>query len=138
MSRKVDALRDKKTELVISDRGCTTGGTEFVVKFDYQGFKTHECSENICWTSPPDRLILDANATDASAAGSRHSFSGPNYVPTREQPTQVCFPVYARSPDRDIGARGWQKLNVTVTHEKRFTTTEMTGLAVACAREGAK
>jgi hypothetical protein len=68
MSRKVDALRDKKTELVISDRGCTTGGTEFVVKFDYQGFKTHECSENVCWTSPPDRLILDANATDASAA----------------------------------------------------------------------
>jgi hypothetical protein len=137
MNKKVDALRDKKTETVISDRGCTSGGTEFVLKFDYQGFKTSECSENVCWPAPPGRAILDAVASDASAAGSRHSFSGPNYMPTREQPIQVCFPVYARSPDRDIGARGWQNINVSVTHEKLFSTTEMTGLAVACAREGA-
>lgn len=138
MKRKISSLQDRRTETVLSDTGCTSGGTEFIVRLDYQGFKTSECHAEVCYTAPPERSIIDATATSHSGNGSRHSFSGPLYKPSRDQPIQVCFPVYARSPDRDIGARGWQNINVSVTHEKKFTPAEVTGFAVACAREGAK
>lgn len=138
MKRKVSELLDRKTDTVFKDYGCTTRGTEFVVQLDYQGFKVYDCSEPVCWTAPSRRRVLDAKATSNSAAGSDHGYTGPTYVPTPERASAVCFHVHARGPDKDIGARGWQKLNVTVTHEREFTIEEMTGFAVGCSREGAK
>jgi hypothetical protein len=137
MQRKLSGALDQKTETVIVDQGCTTRGTEFIVRFDYTGFKVHVCSKRVCWTAPPDRLVIDGAVTSHSATGSRHSYSGPHYVPTREQPTQICADTSARGPDRDIGSRGWQKVTISATHQQRITPDMMTRFAVSCAREGA-
>ena len=105
MERKRTQLLDSKNERVFSDYGCTTGGTEFVVNWDYQGFRTNSCSAAVCYPAPPGRIILEAKAQDHSAAGSAHSWNGPHYAPDRERAVSVCFNVSARSPDKDVGSR---------------------------------
>lgn len=126
-------LRDEKTETVYTDRGCTTGGTT------WDG-KRKSCSTDVCWGAPPGRIILNSSATSHSANGSSHSFSGPTYQPDRERAYRVCFHVKAKSKGgmSNSGSRGWQKINMKVTHMRELSEEEVVGLARACIQEGAR
>lgn len=135
---KAASERQVKTEQVISDQGCTTAGTEFVVGIDFTGYKVGSCRAEVCYPASEKRVITEATAQSHSAAGSNNGFDGPNYIPDRDRAHRVCFNVWARGPDKDLGARGWQKLNVTVTTQRVFSDKELIAMATTCAASAAK
>lgn len=138
MREKAASLKDPRTEVVISDQGCTTGGTEFVVQLDFHGYKVSSCRAEVCYPAPPQRIITDAKPTTRSAAGSNNGYDGPHFTPDRERASKVCFNVWARGPDKDLGARGWQKLDVAVATRRVFSDDEMIAMATTCAVAVAK
>ncbi|MGO4398071.1 hypothetical protein [Achromobacter sp. PAB15] len=138
MKAKVAELREVKTEPVISDQGCTTSGTEAVLEWNYQGFRAHTCEAQVCYPAPKGRVITDAKAASRSAAGSNNGWNGPHYSPDRDRASAVCFNVWARGPDKDLNARGWQKLDVIVSTQRVFSDDELIGMASTCAAKIAK
>lgn len=135
MQEKMEANRDRQTVKVFTDAGCTTSGTEFIVRLDYTGWRVHECRQTLCWNAPANYIIVNSEGQGGSAAGSRHDWSGPEYRPHREQASQVCYNVYARGPDRDLNARGWQKVEASATIERVLTGDEAIVAATQCTEE---
>jgi len=132
VARKRADKEDRKTEEVIRDRGCTTGSVP-------ANGSRKSCSADVCWTAPPGRVIVSAHAVEHSGTGDRHDFSGPRYVPDRERSFGVCFHVSAKSKGgmSRIGVRGWEKINVTVTHKQVFSPEQILDLVRECQGEGA-
>jgi len=135
MREKLLNSRDQQSHEIFIDVGCTTGGTNFVAEWNYQGWRVQDCSNTLCWDAPPGRLIVSSEGRGGSAAGSRHSWSGPVYQPSQGQAARVCYSVYARGPDRDQGARGWQKIHATAVTERILTGDEAIVAATQCAQE---
>ena len=135
MREKMQAAKERQTHEIFNDDGCTTGSTNFVVEWDYQGWRVKDCSRRLCWDAPPGRLIVGSEGRGGSAAGSRHSWSGPDYQPSQGQAARVCYSVYARGPDRDQGARGWQKIHATAVTERLLTGDAAITAATQCAQE---
>jgi hypothetical protein len=138
MNDKVSALAAPTTEKVVSGQGCTTSGTEFVVKLNYQGWKQHSCDEDVCWSAPPDRVITDATAIDASGNGDQHTVGAVSYLPEKDNATKVCVHVHALSRDHSQGSRGWQKVDINATTRHVPTPDEMINAAQECVKAGAK
>ena len=132
VAHKLEDKEDRKTQEVIRDQGCTTDSTE------WNGSRK-SCSADVCWTAPPGRVIVSAHAVEHSGNGDQHDFSGPRYVPDRERSFGVCFHVSAKSKGgmTNSGVRGWEKLNVTVTHKRIFSPEQVLDLVRECQGEGA-
>ena len=130
MARKALEATPSTTEDIFTDAGCDTQKT------DLDGTR-HSCRQTLCWSSPPNHLIVDSSAVSSSSHGSEHSFSGPNYEPTRDAATKACYDVVARSPQGFGHEKGWQKINAKATIKKIPQTSDYGVFARACIQEGA-
>ena len=114
-----------------NDRGCVTG------QADWWTGERDDCSQNVCWTAPPNHIILDAEIQSQSAAGSEHGFGETEYKPYRKDgggATEICNTTWAWSHGRG-GGRGWQKIGAVVTLQRVLTEADQKKIEVDCTQE---
>jgi hypothetical protein len=128
---------DVQVRQVVFDKGCTTAPSEFLDSMTFNGFRVHDCAEDVCWKALPGYVITDAVVTSSSAAGTRHSFSRPTYVPDKTRAIGVCVRVEATGIDGEVDSTsGWQKINVTVTTRRVLSQSQLIEIAEKCVVEG--
>ena len=138
MRSGIERLADLKTEEVVDAQGCTTAPTQSVDEMSFVGLSPNQCQANVCWKSLPNRVITNAVAESVDAVGSSTQMGGVTYVPDQTRATGVCVRVAARSPTNEAGARGWQKISLTVTTRHVATHAEMIEIASMCSKSGAR
>ena len=126
---KIAELQKPIVKDAYRNRGCTTDATDNVTG------ERDGCSSDICYESPPNNLILEADVWDSSAAGSEHSFGETRYLPSRDFATKFCNKVKARSPEGRFSGRGWQKISARVTLEPQITDPQRESVEASCERE---
>jgi len=130
MKREALAASPSIEKVIFTDAGCNTEKT------DLDG-ERHSCSETLCWSTPPNHIVVDSSAVSASSHGSEYSFSSPSYEPTRDAATKVCYTVKARSPQGLGHEKGWQKINATAKIKKIPDSGDWVNYARSCLKAGA-
>ena len=132
MLRKATEASPATEKQIIDGDGCRSGGTSVTGERE-------SCDSTLCWDSPPYYIIVDARFDYNSKIGSENWAKGPNYLPSKDAATKVCFEVHARSQGgvSHVNERGSTTINAFATIKKIPIPEEVITFARPCLQEGA-